>query len=164
MNDHENDAHSVGVTKDYKLLSSHEKRTHYEVGAIVKLTIGDIVQRVTFKNTFELNIEYMYGDADGDTNRIVYYEDVDELKQDLAVFARIGDDDIDDVDLEEIFTQLGVEDAAAAQEAFIDAFYEEDITRLYDERWASFAGLSLYYWDENSVKYEVSISVDGQTL
>ena len=136
----------------------------------VEITIGEAVVTPTYQNTYELDIEFMHGDADGETHQTVRYDEseIDELKQTLGAFAYLGrklDGDMEDCDeLVAYFKSLGMneDDAEDAKDSFRDNFYEGDIT--CEGRPAAIASVTVTYYDDEGVHRNVDVRVNGSQL
>lgn len=121
------------------------------------------VEIPTYKNMYELVVEYMHGDADGETFHTArYHEDDDEMLVDiLGLIHASKADSLDEAmnDLPEIFESQGIEDAHDRADSFHDSFYEGDIT--CEGQSAAIAGIDLFYWDNKGVKHGMAIKVNG---
>lgn len=122
------------------------------------------------RNQYVLAVDYMHGDADGDTTEEHTYgdskEDVARLKQDLLgliTFCKM-DSDFDNAasDIAPIFEAQGIEDAYAEAEAWVDDFYEGDIS--CDGNAAGLTGYSLIYYDDAGDRFEVELYINDQKV
>lgn len=117
------------------------------------------------KNVFELEVDYMHGDADATTTKtFFYFKDKDEhrLKRDLiGLKAYPWDRDEDVIELvAEALAAAGVDNADDLASSFDDRFYESDST-CEGER-APVEGISLYFYDEVGQKFPVNVNIAGE--
>ena len=122
------------------------------------------------RNEYVLSVDYMHGDADGDTVETYTYSDdpdsVLELKQDLlGLMAFINSDaEFEDAvsEIAPIFEAQGIEDAYAVAEEWVDKFHEHDIT--CEDRGAAISGFTLIYYDSNGDRFIAELSVNGKKV
>lgn len=136
----------------------------------VKFEIGHPVPQSSHTNVYELKVEFMHGDADGETFRELMYDDTPEelekLKLFLGLFAWIKSGDRVDEDQEEVakefFLSVGVEEELADELAkeYSDSFYEGDIT--CEGRCAPVVDYDLYYWDQLGVQRTVKVDINHE--
>jgi hypothetical protein len=118
----------------------------------------------THQNTFEMEVEYMHGDADGETTKTFLFnakddEDVERMKMFIAAYDANEDPDYLGDQATTFFKSIGIEDERAEElgQMFDDDFWEGDMT--CEGNGASFAGLQLFFWDDNSQKFEVEFKI-----
>jgi hypothetical protein len=137
----------------------------------IEFQTGKVVERPERKDTYELVVGYMHGDADGDTVKNYFYPNsnptLEELTLDvigiMALTAAQGDE-VENGEIAELFEAQGYasEEAYALAEGFNDDFYEGDIT--CEGRPAACTGFELYYYDHKGVKHEVNTLVNGRKV
>lgn len=134
----------------------------------IDLQRGNRVAPEEHKNSYQLTVNYMHGDADGDTSHTSFYtpDQVDELKIDILgviTAANSGDnlDDCRDV-IAAIFESQGIEDAHDRADEWSDNFWEGDITN--EGTGACCTGYDLFYWDADGIQFEVNTFVNGKKL
>jgi len=121
----------------------------------------------TLKNRYELIVEFMHGDADGETFKTMLFDANDEaavrrMKLFIAAYEHLGDgDDFDYLSDQatEYFKSIGLSDEEAPKlgSIFGDNFYDGDIT--CEGRGAAFNGFELFYWNEHGVKFDVEAEI-----
>lgn len=115
------------------------------------------------RNKYELVSNYMHGDADGDTSKKMFFdldeESVTRMKLFLAAYDSLDDGEYMEENAAEFFVSLGMSEDEAEELAsdFSDNFYEGDMT--CDGNAASLAGIELFIWHEDGVKFEVDYKV-----
>lgn len=127
----------------------------------ITLTVGKPIPSSIIPKSYKLVVEYMHGDADGYTNKSYEYREdkIDSLKEDLIGL------DVDDVEgyddmieqLTEAYQKYGIIDAEDRASTFYDRFVEYDIQ--YEGNHASVCGITLTYFDENSIEHYVNWDV-----
>jgi hypothetical protein len=125
------------------------------------------VQPVTYKNMYELKVEYMHGDADGTTYHTQRYsedEDDEMLIDILGLLHSFQADSLEEAleDMPEIFESQGIEDAHDRVSDFRDTFYEGDIT--CEGRTAAIVGLDLWWYDNSGTKHDMKVLVNGKQI
>lgn len=125
----------------------------------VELQVGKPVTLPIYKNVYELVTDYMHGDADGYTDKTKRYDavtQIDRLKLDLLSLEAIDEGVLDECEdiLRRLYEKLGVEDVDGEIDGFRDNFYEGDNT-TDGSMAAHLDGVTLFYYDENSVKHNV---------
>lgn len=122
------------------------------------------------RNQYILTAEYMHGDADGDTTEEHTYgddpESIAQLKQDLLGLITFikTDSDFDNAvdDILPIFEAQGIDDAYGEAEAWVENFYEGDIS--CDGNAAALTGYSLVFYDDSGDRFEVEMYVNGKLV
>lgn len=122
------------------------------------------------RDMFVLTVEYMHGDADGDTTVEHDYgnDEIENLKQDvlgLITMIKSGAEFYDaESTIAPIFEAQGLspEDAFEAAETWADRFYEGDITSEGSP--AAISGFTLAYFDGAGEKYDMEIQFNGKTV
>jgi hypothetical protein len=115
------------------------------------------------RNKYELVSNYMHGDADGDTSKTMYFdldeESVKRLKLFLAIYDSLDSGEYMEENATEFLVALGMDEEEAEELAsdFSDNFHEGDMT--CDGNSAGLAGLELYIWHEDGLKFEVDYTV-----
>ena len=137
----------------------------------IEFQTGKSVALPEYKDTYELVVGYMHGDADGDTQKNYFYPNAETTMEELTLDA-IGimaltaaqGDEVENGEIAELFEAQGYsnEDAYALAEGFSDDFYEGDIT--CEGRRAACTGFELYYYDHKGVKHEANILVNGRKV
>jgi hypothetical protein len=126
----------------------------------VELKVGKQVSLPSYENMYELNVTYMHGDADGDTERTIHYgmDEEERLKQDLLIIDGLEDGEYLEDQAAEILAANGIEDPDnQIAEGFSDEFYEGDIT--CEGNGAPISGIELFFYDAKGVKHEVEFDV-----
>lgn len=126
--------------------------------------------RKEIRDVFVLTVEYMHGDADGETFEDHTYgnDDIEDLKQDilgLITMIKSGAEfDEAESTIAPIFEAQGLsqEEAFQAAESWADNFYEGDITS--EGIPACVRGYTLSYFDDAGEQYDIEIQFNGKTV
>lgn len=124
---------------------------------MIEIVIGKPVNNKVCKNTYQLVVEYMHGDADGYTTKDKTYpvSNIEQLKLDIVALTAVDDRDTVEDDVIVAFTSHGVTgDLDELYDAFRDNWFEGDIT--YEGEWAAVSSVTLFYFDEDGVKHNAS--------
>jgi hypothetical protein len=124
----------------------------------VTLTHGK--QLAQARKVYTLTLEFMHGDADGDTFKVHTYSEakVDNLKRDLiGVNVMRYNDNFDSDDFAKAFESHGVENAEKVGELVYENMTEYDIH--WEGEKARLRGVKLIYTDEHGVDFDVSYTV-----
>jgi hypothetical protein len=133
-----------------------------EVEVILKTKKKPLTPEI-HRNKYELVSNYMHGDADGKTSRKMFFdldeESVKRMKLFIAAYEACDSGEYLEDQATAFFKSIGMSDDEAEElgSDFGDCFYEGDIT--CDGNGAGLAGIDLYIWHEDGVKYEVDYKV-----
>lgn len=126
---------------------------------LVELQVAEPAEVPNYRNTYELVVSYMHGDADGDTENTFTYspDEVDDLKINLLLLNGIDDGDYLESQATNILTLAGIadEDGEIATN-FADDFYEGDIS--CDGMGAAMTGFKVFFYDHEGIKHNVNIT------
>lgn len=132
----------------------------------VELIIGDKIPVPTPpKSTYQVDLEWMHGDADGETfGKIMFPRDqVEKLKHFLVIYECIEEysgELNEDLAINCLVAGgLSEEEAEAVIDRFNDATREGDMTNDGSTN-AALVGFTVTYWDDAGVQYEVSWNKD----
>ncbi len=130
--------------------------------ASVTLKITDPKPDSNPRNTYQLRIEYMHGDADAYTDKTRNFSgngDQDSLKIALLFLNAAASYDFDDrAGSEEQATYLAEVTGLSFEQAeeFLDNFTEGDCTCDFQYQ-AAFDGYEVVYFDERGVEHDVEV-------
>lgn len=130
----------------------------------IEIQVGKPSPVEAHRNTFELIVEYMHGDADGTTYQTFYYPHpalTGQLESDMiGVVAALGEDRDEVVEaIRTAYQEAGVDNAELEAERIGDQLYEGDIT--CDGERATLVDSELFFYNEDGVKHDVTVLVDG---
>ncbi len=132
----------------------------------VQIIIGKrIPQSKTPKSTYQVDIEFMHGDADGTTYRTLKFKekDLERLKQYVVLNDCMTkrDNELDEDKAAEKLIAMGFSEKAALEviESFRDDTMEGDIT-CDGMRNAAVVAFDVTYWDEDGIQHHVDCKVN----
>jgi len=114
-------------------------------------------------NCFQLTVEYMHGDADGDSEKDFIYENTEEgiaeLKLDLLSLEAVDDMDYHEEQLTPLLEELGFEGEELEErlDGFHGNFYEGDHTTDYSMP-AAHVKRTVVYFDNEGNPFEVNVN------
>jgi len=126
---------------------------------LVELQVAAPAAVPNYRNTYELVVGYMHGDADGDTEQTFTYspDEVDDLKINLLLLNGINSGDYLAEQAAKILKEAGIEDPDdEIAENFGDDFYEGDMT--CEGNGAAMTGFQVFFYDHEGIKHDVNIT------
>ena len=133
---------------------------------MIEIQIGEISKKVpTYFDTFEVVVDYMHGDADSFSTGKHYYASTtqEDLESDLLAlhfvstspFVNIYDQKKERKAIREFFANAGKTQGDA--DSFIDRFIIGDVTN--DNSNAQVDGFEVFYYNDKSVKFDVTVNI-----
>lgn len=129
------------------------------------LNVAEAVESPQLRNTYELEVEYMHGDADHYSTR-VYHPPYKEQALTFVTFLVKWNEldhnykcDLSDsyYKLQEVLTEFGI----PKPDQFIDRYFEQDATCVDCGRFAWFDSVTIYWYDNHGTKYRVTVLDDN---
>lgn len=129
----------------------------------VTITIGKALTVTTPRDVYELEVEYMHGDADAYTKETFKFPSnrIEDLKKSIILIEAASCYEFDVTNGRKWLRNFLVEQtglSVADVDAFFDDFAQGDVTTDH-EYVAAFDGWSLKYYDANGVGYNVDVAV-----
>jgi hypothetical protein len=130
----------------------------------VTINIGKRVKAVAHANKFQVDLQWMHGDADGDTYGELFFPNTEDGKFRLKCHSLVADHaeaySYTNNRLQfiiNVLTKNGVpqDKAEDIADTISDNFYEGDITSEGNQ--AALTGFTVTFWDANGVQFEAEV-------
>ena len=138
---------------------------------MIELKIGEPTKTQTYIDSYEVDVQYMHGDADAYSDGGNFYPstDTEDMKMDLLAlhfmqnspFTDIYDQRKERAAIREFFENHGKSKADA--DAFMDTYVIGDTTNDSQSN-ARIEDVKVYYWDNDAVKHDVEVHIDERPL
>lgn len=142
----------------------------------IELVIGDLVKPEDHPNQYELQIDYMHGDADAYSGETFYFDNTPEslaglgqimgVLSDLCAEQTVGTFDNDTQNQANAVRTAGLKYGMTDDQIkqMTDNFLQRDTTDSSYDSNAQFEGIELFFIDTDLTKRVVTLEIDGKPV